>query len=356
MKRKLLLLLLICISSTVLAQTTKTVKLKATVERLTIHHYNISGVVDDRKDTSNIGTMRAGLTNRTAFVNLPNGARAAISGFIEENLWQSPVTDTFELHILNLNVKESVKGFSEKATLNTQYGFFRNGKKIIDYSGNSYVQTGMDASAYIGKLVTQSIEQVLKEFDGWWAENRNVFDDSKRDQLKVNVTIKPSGTNPDEIIYNAERPLTIADFKGTPDALSKALAATYSGFVMQYEMQGDYTGNTANVELVPYFEIQKSWMKSGGKTAYVLQHEQLHFDITAIKTYELAAAIKSHNFTVANFKEEMAALQKQYSKEMELMQTQYDGETSHGIFKENQNLWQARIKNELKEKAATAGL
>jgi hypothetical protein len=355
MKRKLLLLLL-CISSTVLAQPTKTVKLKATVERLTVHSFNIAAVVDDRKDTSNIGTMRAGLANRAAFVNLQNGARAAIADFITENLWQSPVMDSMELHILDLNVKESVKGLSEKATLNTRYGFFRNGKKIIEYSGSSYIQSGKDVSPYIGKLVSQSIEQVLKEFDAWWPDNKQTFDETKRNQLKVNVTVKTSGSNEDEIVYNTERPLTVADFKGTPDALSKALAATSSGFMLQYEMQGNYAGNTANVELLPYFEIQKSWMKPGGKTAYVLQHEQLHFDISALKTYELVIAIKNHTFTVANFKEEIASLQKQYSKEMELMQAQYDEETSHGVFKEKQNLWQARIKNEINEKAAAAGL
>lgn len=351
-----LLLLLICISSMVFAQTTKTVKLKATVERLTVHNYSITAVVDDREDTSNIGTMRAGLTNKTAFVNLQNGARTAIANFITENLWQSPVMDSFELHILDLNIKESAKVFTEKATLNTRYGFFRNGKKIIEYTGSSYTQSGTDVSPYIGKLVSQSIEQVLKEFDAWWPANKQMFDESKREELKISVTVKTAGTDQDKIIYNTERPLTLADFSGAPDALSKALAATYSGFMMQYEMQGNYSGNTATVELVPYFEIQKSWMKPGGKTAYVLQHEQLHFDITAIKTYELAVAIKNRTFTMANFKDEIASLQKQYSKEMEVMQAQYDAETSHGIFKEKQNLWQARIKNELKEKATAAGL
>jgi hypothetical protein len=355
MKIKLLFLLLF-ISSTALAQPTKTVKLKATVERLTVRSYNIAAVADDRKDTSNIGTMRAGITNKTAFVNLQNGARAAIADFIAANLHQSPVMDSFELHILDLNVKESAQIFSEKATLNSRYGFFKNGKKIIEYSGSSYIQNSMDISPYIGKLVSQSIEQVLKEFDAWWPTNKQKFDESKREQLKVTVIVKNAGTNENEIVHNTERPLTIADFKGPPDALSKALAATSSGFMLQYEMKGDYSGNTANVELVPYFEIQKSWMKPGGKTAYVLQHEQLHFDITAIKAYELAAAIKNYTFTVANFKEEMASLQKQYSKEMELMQAQYDEETSHGVFKGKQNLWQARIKAELREKAIAAGL
>lgn len=355
MKRQLLLLL-ICISSTALAQTTKTVKLKATAGNITIRNYTISNVVDDRADTTAIGSMRAGLTNKPAFVNLQQGAGNAISHFISAFVNQSPGTDTIELHIMELNVTEQVKGLKEQADLATRYAFFRNGKKIIDYNGSSYIQTGMDASPYIGKLVSQSIEQVLKEFDNWWPGNKQMFDESKRNRLKVNVTVKTTSSNEGEIVYNADRQLTIADFKGTPDALSKALAATSSGFTMQYEMQGDHTGNIANVELVPYFEIQKSWMKSGGKTAYVLQHEQIHFDISAIKTYEFVVAIKNHTFTVANFKEEMASLQNQYSKEMELMQAQYDEETSHGVFQEKQNLWQARIRNELKEKATATGL
>jgi hypothetical protein len=354
--KRIILLLLLCMTATVFAQTTKIAKLKPTVERLSIHHYNISAVVDDREDTANIGTMRAGLANKKAFVNLPKGARAAITTFLDENLWQSPVMDSIELHILELRVWESAQTFSEQVNLSTKFGFFRNGKKLIDYSGSSYLKNGTDVSPYIGKLVSQSIEQVLKEFDNWWADNRQMFDESKRNEFKVNISLKSTTNDEDQIVYNTARPLTLADFQGTPDALTKALAATYSGFALQYELQGDHTGSVANIEVTPYFERSKSWMKPNGKTAYVLQHEQLHFDIAAMKTYEFIIALKNFPFTVEGFKEQVASLQKQYSKEMEQMQAEYDAETSHGIFKNKQNMWQSRIKSELLEKARTAGL
>lgn len=97
-------------------------------------------------------------------------------------------------------------------------------------------------------------------------------------------------------------------------------------------------------------------MRNNGKTAYVLQHEQQHFNITAIKTYEFIAAIKNFHFSAAGFKDEITALQKKYSKEMEQMQAQYDQETKHGTLKEKQKLWESRIKSELNTlQTTTAG-
>jgi hypothetical protein len=113
--------------------------------------------------------------------------------------------DSFELHILDLNVKESAQIFSEKATLNSRYGFFKNGKKIIEYSGSSYIQNSMDISPYIGKLVSQSIEQVLKEFDAWWPTNKQKFDESKREQLKVTVIVKNAGIQKDHLLLQISK-------------------------------------------------------------------------------------------------------------------------------------------------------
>ena len=74
-------------------------------------------------------------------------------------------------------------------------------------------------------------------------------------------------------------------------------------------------------------------MKPAGKTADVLRHEQLHFDITEIKAQQLTEAIRSFSFTSEHFKEELNALHKQYQKEMEDMQQQYDLETQHSLIK-----------------------
>jgi hypothetical protein len=352
--KKIAVLLLMILSFNLPAQTTKITKLKPTVERLTIHSYNIASVVDDREDTTIIGTMRAGLTNKKAFVNLPNGARAAISSFLDESLWQSPATDSITLHIQELVISEKASTFKERATLNTRYGFFKNGTKIIEYSGNAYVESGTDVSPFIGKLVSESVEKVLKEFDTWWPDNKHLFDDSKRDELRVNVKLQTAGNSADEIIYSTARPLTLEDFKGKPDELSKALAATYSGFSLQYEMQGDHTGALATIQIKPYFLTSKSWMRKEGKVPYVLQHEQLHFDIATLKACELIIELRSMSFKVSDFKDQINALQQKYSSEMEKMQADYDSETSHGIFKEKQNLWQVRIQKELQQKLAEA--
>lgn len=351
-----ILLFLLLIANTLAAQTIKNIKLKAPAGKISLRNFRISNVVDDREDTTHIGTMRAGITNKTALVNLQDGARIAVTEFINNYTHQPSGKEDIELHLLTVNVSEKSKGTKEQVDLETKYGFFYKGKKVIDYGSAAYVQTGMDASPYIGKLVSQSIEQVLKEFDKWWPDNKQLYDESKKNEIKVQVTLKTKSTDPDHLVYNQAVPLTLSDFRGPVDELSKALAATYSGFALQYEVKGNNMGSTANIEIMPYFDYSKSWVKNEGRTAYVLQHEQLHFDITAIKAFELITAIRAAQFTAEGIKEEIAALQRQYSKALEQMQAQYDGETSHGILKDKQSLWFARIKNELQEKAAAAGL
>ncbi len=355
MMKHLLSFLLLLATAICWGQAPKMVKLKATSGKTSVRHFFISKVTDDRTDTSNIGLMRAGVLNKQTPVSLQNGTTAAISNFIDIYVQQDQAKDAIELHVLQLKVTEKSVGLKEQADLSTQFGFFKNGKKIIDYSGTSYIQAGMDVSPYIGRLVSQSLENVLKEFDGWWAENRFKYDDARQEEIKVNVIWQRQSNDPDQIVFNPAAPLRIDDFRGNPDELSMALAATYSGFSLQYESKGDHTGTTVTVTVLPYFDKTKSWMKEKGKTPYVLLHEQQHFNITAIKTLAFINAIKSFSFTAAGFKEEINTLQKRYGKELEQMQAQYDLETKHGTLKEKQKLWETRIKAELDTLLTVAG-
>lgn len=354
MKKQLMSFLLILATATCWAQAPKVVKLKATSGKTSLRHFSISKVTDDRTDTGNIGMMRAGMLNKQTPVSLHNGTTGAISNFIDAYVQQNPDKDAIELHVLQLKVTEKSVGLKEQADLSTQFGFFKNGKKIIDYSGTSYIQSGMDVSPYIGRLVSQSLENVLREFDGWWADNRFKYDDSRREEIKVTVTWQQQSTDPDQLVFSNAAPLRIEDFQGNPDELSMALAATYSGFSLQYESKGDHTGTSVTVTVLPYFDKTKSWMKERGKTPYVLLHEQQHFNITAIKTLAFIDAVKSFPFTAAGFKEEISTLQKRYGKELEQMQAQYDQETKHGTLKDKQKLWETRIRTELNAQLSAA--
>jgi len=345
-------LLLCCGNST--AQAPKIVKLKPAEAPVALQQVYINTVTDDREDTGNIGTMRAGITNKIVPVDLSGGAATAIGQFIGNHTIRPLQADTFSLHILKLQVSESRKGLQEQAELNTTYAFFAKGKKIVDYSGNYTARTGADASVYIGKLVSQSVEQVLKEFDGWWSINRERYGDPGQQEVKVTVLLKSQATDPDHIGYDSSRPLRIEDFNGKPDKLSLALAATYSGFSLQYQLSSDQKSVAATISLLPYFDKNRSWMKPGGQNAYVLQHEQLHFDIAALKTYELATALRSLKYNSATFKEAVDNLQRQYSKEAEALQAAYDEETAHGAQKDRQRQWTERIRAELSSREAAA--
>ena len=78
-----------------------------------------------------------------------------------------------------------------------------------------------------------------------------------------------------------------------------------------------------------------------------LEHEQRHFDITAIKACELANAIREFKFSVDNYPRELEKLQRQKQKELGQMQDQYDSETRHGLVPSIQQKWDKIIKDQL---------
>jgi hypothetical protein len=343
---KVSFLIFLLIPVAVWAQPVKYAKLKATEGPISIRGYHIERVVDERLDTSNIGTMRAGLMNKITAVNLEDGVTASVTRFIKDFVAQTGESPAVELHVLELKVAETANGIQEKASLVTRYGFYIQGQKLIDYTGSSTARSGLDVSPYIGKLVSRSLEDVLREFERWWSAHKQLYDETAKPEIRVHFA--DSIPDKDLIAYDAKRPLSWEDFEGRPDDMSKGDAGTYSGFSIQYGQTLGPAGLQVNVELVPFFDKTKSWVKPAGKTSDILRHEQLHFDITVLKAHQLAAAIQSASFSREHFKEELAGLQKKYQREMQDMQLQYDQETQHSLVKKQQILWETSIKSELK--------
>jgi hypothetical protein len=334
--------------------TTKTLLLKASSNPISLQHVYIQHVQDFRSDTQRLGLSRSGLKANP--IEVKGGAGAAIQDFVETQVIQNRSSDTFRMEILELQLNEKVVKGVHHANLRTKVGFSRNGRKVVDFSGTGTMQYGTASAAHLARLVAQNLEQALCEFDTWWPKNKSKYQQKRAGALQVTVQFRKYSRAANEIIYKAETPLTISDFQGTPDEESKALAATYSGFSLQYSFKSDTSGNFLDIELFPYFDRSKSWMKKGGKTPYVLRHEQLHFDITALKTYDFLRALKHFKFSAEGFQTEIEQLKEQYSKELEAMQELYDRESNHGSWRDKQKAWDRRITTELAEKAAAAGI
>jgi len=162
--------------------------------------------------------------------------------------------------------------------------------------------------------------------------------------IKTNITWLtniPDASN--TIIYNPDQKLAIGDFKGTPDENSGAVAITSSGFMFKagyHSMSGDAT---LGIALYCSFNKKESWMKARGKNAYILAHEQHHFDITYLSTLQFIKKVKQTKFDNEDYMQQLKDIYNEVVKSMEAMQQQYDEETNNGINTAKQEEWNKKI-------------
>lgn len=339
-----LTIILLSFAYSTIAQEAATISLKQ--QKVSFHpqHFHITSVVDSRADTSNIGTMRKGLANRTTIINLEKGAQQAITTYINNNIEQNDNTLPVSLHISELEIYEESTGGKQQVNLNMGLVYYIGNHQLIEYTGSAYIQTGADASTYIDRIIRSNLVSNLKEFDRWAAKNKDNIQTSPTVSAQVNFATK--STDPNLIIYG-QRALRLDDFAGAPDQLSIGAAATFSGINASYSIKQLGMSTTITATITTYFHKQKSWVKNEGYNTRVLAHEQLHFDITALKACQLAERIKNYNFSPEHYSEELSELLKTIDYEASQLQKQYDKETQHGTLLNEQEKWQKDIATKL---------
>ncbi|TXG35634.1 DUF922 domain-containing protein [Seonamhaeicola maritimus] len=151
------------------------------------------------------------------------------------------------------------------------------------------------------------------------------------------------------IAWNDTYKLTWSDFKGEPDIYSSAVATTASGITFGFSIKqtnGRAVSFKTNVNA--HFYPKKSWYKPDRANIHVLNHEQLHFNITELFARKFRYRI-SKIVISKSLKEELQNLHKTINKELAMMQDKYDDETNHSRSIEFQSKWEGYIKLELKK-------
>ena len=167
---------------------------------------------------------------------------------------------------------------------------------------------------------------------------------------KIETRITWLATNPgttDIIIYNPQQQLTIADFKGQPDASTDAVAITSSGFMFKAGYQSENEKGILYLQVYCSFNKNDSWMKERGKTAYILAHEQRHFDISYLSTLLFIKKVRQTNFQQPDFMAQLRNIYKEIVQQMSERQQQYDSETNNGINTTKQEEWNKRIEKDI---------
>ena len=150
----------------------------------------------------------------------------------------------------------------------------------------------------------------------------------------------------ENIKWNQNRPLTWEDFKGKPKQNSPYYAMTFSGI----SISSQYLNNNLEVQIHCTFSPQASWVKKDKATEQLLQHEQMHFNITELHARKMRKAIDK--LSIEDPQEKMKAVEKLFNEiyqENSLMQAQYDKESNHSINSPKQLYWNKTILLELKK-------
>lgn len=143
------------------------------------------------------------------------------------------------------------------------------------------------------------------------------------------------------IDWSQTRKLSWADFQGLPDKSSDNAALTSSHINFQF----GYGNKDFNYTISCKFDRKRSWVRV--KSAYILNHEQRHFDIAEIHARKLKKALTAYRYNEKTVEEEVTEIHESIMKEHHRMQGKYDLETDHSRNNKNQAKWDRYIDSTL---------
>ncbi len=136
--------------------------------------------------------------------------------------------------------------------------------------------------------------------------------------------------------------LNWSDFKGTPDYKSPEIAITASSVEFSYYTKGTVIGWQVIAKYFP----DRSWIKKDKQSPYVLQHEQVHFDITELYARlfrkRLKESVKTSNDILM-----LKSIGKDILRDWQKTQDLYDKETNHSINEQKQAEWNKKVFDQL---------
>ena len=124
-----------------------------------------------------------------------------------------------------------------------------------------------------------------------------------------------------EILWNPNRKLKVRDFKGsTLDKPYVAATNTYFGYSTSVKSEE----NLVIVEVDTYFDCELSYFKNNKNQSLVLNHEQLHFDITELYARKFIQRLHQEIKNFEDLIKNVERIGNEVNKELLLKQEAYD--------------------------------
>ena len=155
----------------------------------------------------------------------------------------------------------------------------------------------------------------------------------------------------EKIEWREDQKLTWSDFKATPKQEVAYEANTNSGISFSWNYSTQRGQPVLKYEVITNFFPQLSWVKDNRDDAYLLGHEQLHFDISELHARKLRKAIDEYELG-RNIRRDLNRLYENIEQDRVVMQKLFDAETRHSTNKEAEARWRIFVKKELTKLSA----
>ncbi|MES2775166.1 MAG: DUF922 domain-containing protein [Bacteroidota bacterium] len=155
-------------------------------------------------------------------------------------------------------------------------------------------------------------------------------------------TTKLSAQPIDKII--PDRKLTWEDYRGEIENNTDFWAKTHWAVTYKYSSKFSSRSDTAKLVFDVVLTLKPiSWVRPEKKSARLLKHEQVHFDLAKICAAEFKKKAASSTFFKHNYRLRVDAVFKEILNKYKAMQELYDRETNHMMNKGEQERWEKKI-------------
>lgn len=159
--------------------------------------------------------------------------------------------------------------------------------------------------------------------------------------LLCTILLSTTSANDHLIDWSVSRPLTWEDFKAKPDPNSSNAALTSSTINVDFGF--DQSGLKHSITC--RFDKSQSWVKV--RNAYILHHEQGHFDLSEAYARMLHKALQEYRFNKETANKDLNTIYSGVMKQLVKAQEQYDAQTNHSLDTAKQATWSKQIQGML---------
>ncbi|MEM7185170.1 MAG: DUF922 domain-containing protein [Bacteroidota bacterium] len=160
------------------------------------------------------------------------------------------------------------------------------------------------------------------------------------------LVLSPFQTNDEKIVWQEDRKLTWADFRGVPSGPEEYVASTNSGVSFSFSYTVRNGQQRVNYSIRSNFYPDLSWYRPEKVNDYILAHEQMHFDITELAARKLRRALAQLPKD-GTFKERSEKIYNQNEADRRAMQKQYDGDSDHSNNEQEELRWRVYVAEQL---------